>query len=160
VIRNCPNCACRGSFHRFSAHFTPYFAYFGAKRAESVLMLRLSPCGARAAQAHAQRRIGSIPPETPRMTDIPILEGDRPGAALLVAILPLNGSSAAAVDAVEMALQHTRSANPPAVLVVDLDLRDNGDGQHAARLARRINPNLQVISLTASPTRFPIINRS
>jgi DNA-binding response OmpR family regulator len=83
------------------------------------------------------------------MTDILILEGDRPGAALLIAILRLDGFHAAAVDTVEMALRHMRAANPPAVLVVDLDLRDDGGGPHAARLAQVIDPGLHVIFLTS-----------
>jgi hypothetical protein len=52
--------------------------------------------------------LGSTPPETPRMADILILEDARPGTALLIAILRLDGFRAAAVDTVEMALGHTR----------------------------------------------------
>jgi CheY-like chemotaxis protein len=93
----------------------------------------------------------SIPPEPLLMTHILILEGDRQGAALLVAILRLDGFYAATVATVEMALCHMRAPNPPAVLVVDLDLRDDGGGPHAARLAQLIDPGLNVIFLTSQP---------
>jgi DNA-binding response OmpR family regulator len=79
------------------------------------------------------------------------LEDDRQGAALLIAILRLDGFHATAVHTVEMALRHMRAANPPAVLVVDLDLRDDGGAPYAARLARLIDPGLRVIFLTSQP---------